>query len=343
MITNENRSIEDELALFEKEISSVESHPRTTVTVITTGAPITQGNVSPASPNTAVTSTINTSAHPSVQPSIGPTVRSEPRPFMGPFISTSVIASSVASAVRPAPPPFLPHVMMRPGFIPQTNLAMRFIPPQLRLPLVGFMRAPVHMPPQPSVLESGPSLYEDVMRKDDSRDGEKDGEAGPSSLKTQVLSSDIEAIAQKIHSESAHRSTYIGQVMRGEKRMKRFLRCGGGQVWEDKSLAEWDPNDFRIFCGDLGNEVSDELLAKAFRKYPSFQKAKVIREARTNKSKGYGFVSFKHQDDFVRACREMDGKYVGNRPIKLRKSNWKERNMDIVKKKRKQKQKLGLA
>lgn len=141
------------------------------------------------------------------------------------------------------------------------------------------------------------------------------------------------------------------------------------QVWEDKSLAEWDPNDFRIFCGDLGNEVSDELLAKAFRKYPSFQKAKVIREARTNKSKGYGFVSFKHQDvscfllfilqtlmqaiaylteiirfqDFVRACREMDGKYVGNRPIKLRKSNWKERNMDIVKKKRKQKQKLGLA
>jgi RNA recognition motif-containing protein len=66
--------------------------------------------------------------------------------------------------------------------------------------------------------------------------------------------------------------------------------------WEDQSLAEWDPNDFRIFCGDLGNEVSDELLAKAFRKYPSFQKAKVVRDSRTNKPKGYGFVSFKHQD-----------------------------------------------
>lgn len=61
-------------------------------------------------------------------------------------------------------------------------------------------------------------------------------------------------------------------------------------------MAEWDPNDFRIFCGDLGNEVSDELLAKAFRKYPSFQKAKVVRDGRTNKSKGYGFVSFKIQD-----------------------------------------------
>lgn len=69
-------------------------------------------------------------------------------------------------------------------------------------------------------------------------------------------------------------------------------------------MAEWDPQDYRIFCGDLGNEVSDELLAKAFRKYPSFQKAKVIRDSRTNKSKGYGFVSFKVQDvsDFWRSA-----------------------------------------
>jgi len=40
--------------------------------------------------------------------------------------------------------------------------------------------------------------------------------------------------------------------------------------------------------------------------------------------------------------KEMDGKYVGNRPIKLRKSNWKDRNLDIVKKKTKEKKKLGL-
>lgn len=67
-------------------------------------------------------------------------------------------------------------------------------------------------------------------------------------------------------------------------------------------------DDFRLFCGDLGNEVSDELLSKAFRKYPSFQKAKVVRDKRTNKTKGYGFVSFKDPDDFTRALREMDGK-----------------------------------
>lgn len=36
------------------------------------------------------------------------------------------------------------------------------------------------------------------------------------------------------------------------------------------------------------------------------------------------------------------GKYVGNRPIKLRKSNWKDRNIMVAKKKEKEKKKLGL-
>lgn len=55
----------------------------------------------------------------------------------------------------------------------------------------------------------------------------------------------------------------------------------------------------------------------------------------------YGFVSFKDPNDFIKAMREMNGKYVGNRPIKLRKSNWKERNIENVRKKLKEKKKLG--
>uniref|UniRef100_K1PWS1 RNA-binding protein 42 n=1 Tax=Magallana gigas TaxID=29159 RepID=K1PWS1_MAGGI len=36
------------------------------------------------------------------------------------------------------------------------------------------------------------------------------------------------------------------------------------------------------------------------------------------------------------------GKYVGNRPIKLRKSSWRDRNIEIVRKKDKEKKRLGL-
>jgi RNA recognition motif-containing protein len=66
-------------------------------------------------------------------------------------------------------------------------------------------------------------------------------------------------------------------------------------------------DDFRLFCGDLGNEVTDDILARAFNRYPSFQRAKVVRDKRSNKTKGYGFVSFKDPNDFARAMREMNG------------------------------------
>ncbi|KAJ9067257.1 RNA-binding protein 42 [Entomophthora muscae] len=111
-------------------------------------------------------------------------------------------------------------------------------------------------------------------------------------------------------------------------RKKKTLRTAAGRVWEDTTLTDWDQNDFRLFAGDLGNEVNDDTLRRAFDKYPGFIKAKVVRDKRTDKSKGYGFISFSDAGDFVKAWKEMNGKYVGNRPIKLRKSTWKERSVD---------------
>ncbi|XP_040565046.1 RNA-binding protein 42 [Lepeophtheirus salmonis] len=125
------------------------------------------------------------------------------------------------------------------------------------------------------------------------------------------------------------------------RKPKKIVRVGGGQLWEDESLKDWERNDYRIFCGDLGNDVTDEVLSRTFSRYSSFMKAKVIRDKRSNKTKGYGFVSFRDPQDFTRAMREMNGKYVGSRPIKMRKSNWKDRNLEIVKHKQKQKQAMG--
>lgn len=111
------------------------------------------------------------------------------------------------------------------------------------------------------------------------------------------------------------------------KKKAKIYRKAAGEIWEDPTLEEWEENDFRLFCGDLGNEVTDEILCNSFRKYPSFQKARVIRDKKTCKSKGYGFVSFMNSNDYIKAMREMNGKYVGNRPIRLKRSNWKDRSL----------------
>ena len=139
-----------------------------------------------------------------------------------------------------------------------------------------------------------------------------------------------------------------------------IVRKAAGKRWVDTTMTEWNETDFRIFVGDLGAEVScsqpfsriftccvrdahkgwqnisnllsyldaqvdDRMLQEAFQKYESLVKAKVVRNSHTRKSKGYGFVSFNDHIEGARALREMNGKYIGNRPCKLSKSNWQVR------------------
>jgi RNA recognition motif-containing protein len=82
--------------------------------------------------------------------------------------------------------------------------------------------------------------------------------------------------------------------------------------------------------GDLGGEVNENMLTKLFSVYPSFFRAKVIRDNKTAKSRGYAFVSYLSQDDCIKALKELNGKYCGNRPMKLVKSNLQKRSADHV-------------
>ena len=122
-------------------------------------------------------------------------------------------------------------------------------------------------------------------------------------------------------SSAANADTGVAAVVTGaDGKQKTVVRSGGGQKWQDPSLLEWDPAHFRLFVGNLAGEVTDESLLKAFAKYPSVQKARVVRDKRMTKSKGYGFVSFVDGEEYFQAARDMQGKYIGSHPVLLRKS-----------------------
>lgn len=133
-----------------------------------------------------------------------------------------------------------------------------------------------------------------------------------------------------VQSLTAEEAASLGSVMASGKTEKKkiHLRKAAGHIWSDPTLDEWTENDHRVFCGDLGNEVTDEVLSSAFRKYKSFDRARVVRDKRTGKTKGYGFVSFTDPNDMLKAIKEMNYKYVGNRPIRVLRSKWKEREID---------------
>lgn len=122
-------------------------------------------------------------------------------------------------------------------------------------------------------------------------------------------------------SNAVNADTGVAAVVTGaDGKQKTVVRSGGGQTWQDPSLLEWDPAHFRLFVGNLAGEVTDESLLKAFSKYPSVQKARVVRDKRTTKSKGYGFVSFIDGEEYFQAAKDMHGKYIGSHPVLLRKS-----------------------
>jgi hypothetical protein len=124
-----------------------------------------------------------------------------------------------------------------------------------------------------------------------------------------------------------------------EKQTDRtFVRVAGGEKWVDDTLKEWPKDDFRLFVGDLSPDTQEKDLEQLFGEYKSFAMCRIARIGFSGKSKGFGFVSFLDPFDAAKAMREKNGKYIGPRPIKLSKADWKKRDAKEVKKKeRKQK------
>lgn len=76
--------------------------------------------------------------------------------------------------------------------------------------------------------------------------------------------------------------------------------------------------EYSIFVGDLGPEVNEFVLVSLFQaRFPSCKSAKIMTDAVTGQSRGYGFVRFSDEGDQQRALVEMQGVYCGNRPMRI--------------------------
>ncbi|KAI7736449.1 hypothetical protein M8C21_011844 [Ambrosia artemisiifolia] len=91
--------------------------------------------------------------------------------------------------------------------------------------------------------------------------------------------------------------------------------------WATFSMGDKRSNngsDLSIFVGDLAADVTDTLLHETFaNKYPSVKAAKVVIDANTGRSKGYGFVRFGDDSERTQAMTEMNGTYCSTRPMRI--------------------------
>jgi len=72
-----------------------------------------------------------------------------------------------------------------------------------------------------------------------------------------------------------------------------------------------------IYVGNLSYRMTDEDLEKLFSSYGSVSTSKIVIDRETGRSKGFGFVEMPNQSEGDEAIRQLDGKEVEGRNIKV--------------------------
>ncbi|KEH24157.1 putative nucleotide-binding alpha-beta plait domain-containing protein [Medicago truncatula] len=72
---------------------------------------------------------------------------------------------------------------------------------------------------------------------------------------------------------------------------------------------------FKLFVGGLSFHTTEKTLSDAFSNYGQVVEAKVITDRISEKSKGYGFVTFASQDEAEKAITEMNEKALNGRVV----------------------------
>ncbi len=82
----------------------------------------------------------------------------------------------------------------------------------------------------------------------------------------------------------------------------------------------------KLFVGSLSWNTTDEGLRRAFEKFGEVLEAKVIKDRDTDRSRGFGFVSFANPKDAMDAMQGMDGQELDGRTIKVNEAQERERS-----------------
>ncbi|KAI1230564.1 hypothetical protein IHE44_0010028, partial [Lamprotornis superbus] len=87
--------------------------------------------------------------------------------------------------------------------------------------------------------------------------------------------------------------------------MKRGLLCGLRAVWASVRMAS---DEGKLFVGGLSFDTNEQSLEQVFSKYGQISEVVVVKDRETQRSRGFGFVTFENIDDAKDAMMAMNGK-----------------------------------
>ena len=75
--------------------------------------------------------------------------------------------------------------------------------------------------------------------------------------------------------------------------------------------------DMNIYVGNLPYRMTDDELRNLFTEFGEVASARIIMDKMTDRSKGFGFVEMPDKAAAEKAIREVNGKDIGGRPLRV--------------------------
>ncbi|MDA3813834.1 MAG: RNA-binding protein [Candidatus Cloacimonetes bacterium] len=73
----------------------------------------------------------------------------------------------------------------------------------------------------------------------------------------------------------------------------------------------------KIYVGNLSYKMTDEEMEKLFAAFGAVTESKVIMDRESGRSKGFGFIEMPNQEEGEEAIKQLDGKEIDGRNIKV--------------------------
>jgi RNA recognition motif-containing protein len=78
-----------------------------------------------------------------------------------------------------------------------------------------------------------------------------------------------------------------------------------------------------IYVGNINYSIGDEELKKIFEVFGNVEAIKIIRDKRTGKSKGFGFLDMSGNKEAMEAIKTLDGKALAGRNLRVLRAHTK--------------------
>jgi polyadenylate-binding protein len=114
-----------------------------------------------------------------------------------------------------------------------------------------------------------------------------------------------------VDGEQVERELFVGRAQKKAER-ERELRAKYEAEKMDRISKFQGVN---LYIKNLDDSVTDDLLRDEFSAMGTITSARVMKDMRDGRSRGFGFVCFSAPEEATRAVNEMNGKLIANKPI----------------------------